>query len=116
VDSVRGYLESSSLGDNGIQLALELRTPPLKKYLKQFKASDYLKDFYLFSFYDAGLVKVYNSPNAQSSQHVSSAGIGLKLKTNSGVLAYIDYAYAFQDSIQVNAGDERLHFRLGYEW
>jgi hemolysin activation/secretion protein len=116
VDSVRGYLESSSLGDNGIQLALELRTPPLKKYLKQFKASDYLKDFYLFSFYDAGLVKVYNSPNAQSSQHVSSAGIGVKLKTNSGVLAYIDYAYAFQDSIQVNAGDERLHFRLGYEW
>lgn len=116
VDSVRGYLESSSLGDNGMQLALELRTPPLKKYLKQFKAADYLKDFYLFSFYDAGLVKVYNSSNAQSSQHVSSAGIGVKVKTNSGLLAYLDYAYAFQDSIQVNAGDERLHFRLGYEW
>lgn len=116
VDSVRGYLESSSLGDNGMQLALELRTPPLKKYLKQFKAADYLKDFYLFSFYDAGLVKVYNSPNAQSSQHVTSAGVGVKLKTNSGVLAYLDYAYAFKDSIQVNAGDERLHFRLGYEW
>lgn len=116
VDSVRGYLESSSLGDNGVQLALELRTPPLKKYFKEFKAADYLKDFYLFSFYDAGLVKVYNSANAQSSQHVTSAGVGVKLKTNSGVLAYLDYAYAFKDSIQVNAGDERLHFRLGYEW
>lgn len=116
VDSVRGYLESSSLGDNGMQLALELRTPPLKKYLKQFQAADYLKDFYLFSFYDAGVVKVYNSSSGQSSQHVTSAGIGVKLKTNSGVLAYLDYAYAFKDSIQVNAGDERLHFRLGYEW
>ena len=116
VDSVRGYLESSSLGDNGMQLALELRTPPLKKYLKEYRFADYVKDFYLFGFYDAGVVKVYNSPNDQSSEHVTSAGLGVKLKTNSGLFAFLDYAYAFKDSIQVNTGDERLHFRLGYEW
>lgn len=116
VDSVRGYLESSNLGDNGVQLALELRTPPLKKYIKPDYFADALKELYMFGFYDAGLVKVYNSPNDQSSQHVTSAGLGVKLKTNRGLFAYLDYAYAFNDSIQVNAGDERLHFRMGYEW
>lgn len=116
VDSVRGYLESSSLGDNGMQLAFELRSPPLKKYLKEYRFADYLKDFYLFSFYDAGVIKVYNSPNDSSSEHVTSAGLGFKLKATSGLFAYLDYAYAFNDSIQVNKGDERLHFRLGYEW
>jgi hemolysin activation/secretion protein len=116
VDSVRGYLESSNLGDNGMQLALELRTPPLKKYLKQYSFADYLKDFYFFSFYDAGLVSLNNSPRGSSSQHVTSAGVGLKLKATSGLFAYLDYAHAFEDSIQVSAGDERVHFRLGYEW
>jgi hemolysin activation/secretion protein len=116
VDSVRGYLESSSLGDNGMQLAFELRTPPLKKYLKEYRFADYVKDFYLFGFYDAGVVKIYNSPNDQSSEHVTSTGLGFKLKATSGLFAYLDYAYAFKDSIQVDAGDERLHFRLGYEW
>ncbi len=116
VDTVRGYLESSNLGDNGVQASLELRSPPIKKFIKQQNIADGLKDMYLFTFYDAGVVKVYNSPNNQSSQHVSSAGMGIKLKTNNGMFAYLDYAYAFQDSIQVSAGDERLHFRLGYEW
>jgi hemolysin activation/secretion protein len=116
VDSVRGYLESSNLGDNGMQLALELRTPPLKKYLKQYSFADYLKDFYFFSFYDAGLVNLNNSPKGRSNQHITSAGLGFKLKATSGLFAYLDYAHVFEDSIQVSAGDERVHFRLGYEW
>lgn len=116
VDTVRGYLESSNLGDNGVQASIELRSPSFKKLIKHQNVADALKDIYLFTFYDAGVVKVYNAPNSQSSQHVSSAGLGIKLKTNTGMFAYLDYAYAFQDSIQVAAGDERLHFRLGYEW
>lgn len=116
VDSVRGYLESSSLGDNGVQVAIELRTPPLKKLIKQYQFADYLKDFYLFGFYDAGLVRVYNAPNNRPNQHIASTGVGLKLKTNKGLFTSLDYAYAFDDSVQVNAGDERLHFRLGIEW
>jgi hemolysin activation/secretion protein len=116
VDSVRGYLESSNLGDNGMQLAFELRTPPLKKYLKQYPFVDYLKDFYLFSFYDLGVVDVYDSLKNQSAQNVTSAGLGFKLKTTGGLFAYLDYAHVFDNSIQVNAGDERMHFRLGYEF
>jgi len=116
VDSVRGYLESSNLGDNGMQLAFELRTPPLKKYLKQYPFVDYLKDFYLFSFYDLGVVDVYNSVKNQPAQKVTSAGLGFKLKTTGGLFAYLDYAHVFDNSIQVNAGDERLHFRLGYDF
>lgn len=116
VDSVRGYLESSNLGDNGMQLAFELRTPPLKKYLKQYPFADYLKDFYLFSFYDLGVVDVYDSLKNQPAQKVTSAGLGFKLKTTGGLFAYLDYAHVFDNSIQVNAGDERMHFRLGYEF
>ena len=116
VDSVRGYLESSNLGDNGMQISFELRTPPLKKFIKQTPFADYLKDFYFFSFYDAGMVKLHSAAANPGSQHVTSAGMGLKLKTNGGLFAYLDYAHAFDDSMQVSAGDERVHFRLGYDW
>ncbi len=116
VDSVRGYLESSKLGDNGAQVAFELRTPSIKKYIQQGYFADALKDLYMFGFYDAGVVKVYGTANTPTNQHISSAGLGVKLKTTTGMFAYLDYAYAFQDAIQVKKGDERLHFRMGYEW
>jgi hemolysin activation/secretion protein len=116
VDSVRGYLESSELGDNGLQLNLELRTPPLKKFVQQHKFSEYIKELYAFTFIDMGYTKIYNAAGQDPNRELTSAGVGLKLKANNGLFTYLDYAHAFKDSSEVDDGDDRLHFRLGYEW
>jgi hemolysin activation/secretion protein len=116
VDSVRGYLESNELGDNGVFTSVELRTPPFKKFIKNKSFADYIKDFYAFSFVDAGYSHLYNPGGEEPSSNISSAGLGLKLKTTKGLFTNLDYAYAFKDSGLVKSGDDRLHFRVGYEW
>ncbi|EUJ10439.1 hemolysin activation/secretion protein [Methylophilaceae bacterium 11] len=116
VDSVRGYLESSELGDNGVLASLELRTPPLKKYISQHLFSDYIKDFYAFGFVDAGITKTYLLSGSDSTRELTSAGLGFKIKSNGGVFTNLDYAHAYKDAVQVDKGDDRLHFRVGYEW
>lgn len=116
VDSVRGYLESNELGDNGVFTSVELRTPPFKKFIKNKSFADYIKDFYAFSFFDAGYSHLYNPGGDERSSNISSAGVGLKLKSTKGLFTNLDYAYAFKDSGLVKSGDDRLHFRVGYEW
>ena len=113
VDSVRGYLESSALGDNGLSGTLELRTPPLMKYIK----TDLFKEFYAYSFVDAGYVSIYDPlPNQDKNSDLMSVGLGVKLKAAKGIFTNLDYAHALRDSGEVEKGDDRLHFRVGYEW
>lgn len=116
VDSVRGYLESTELGDNGAFASLELRTPQLKQYISQHLFSDYIKDFYAFGFVDAGVTRVYDATNGDSTRDLLSAGLGFKLKSTGGLFTNLDYAHAYNDAVQVDKGDDRLHFRVGYEW
>lgn len=112
VDSVRGYLESAALGDNGVSVNLELRTPQFKKYF-----NDYIKDLYAFTFVDAGSVSIYDPlPNQDKSSDLLSVGLGVKLKATKGVFTNLDYARALRDSGEVKSGDDRLHFKVGYEW
>jgi hemolysin activation/secretion protein len=113
VDSVRGYLESSALGDNGVSGTLELRTPQLMKYIK----TDLFKEFYAYSFVDAGYVGIYEPlPKQDKNSDLLSAGLGVKLKAAKGLFTNLDYAHALRDSGEVEKGDDRLHFRVGYEW
>lgn len=116
VESVRGYLESSRLGDSGVSGTLELRTPPLAQYLKHYQFANYIKDFYAYAFIDAGRVQVKNPAGLEPHYELYSAGLGFKLKTNNGWFSYLDLAQAMNDAPEVETGDFRLHFRAGYEW
>ena len=111
VDTVRGYLESAALGENGLVLSLEARTP---NYAHALSAS--LGEFYLLAFLDGGEVRVRNPITADSRFTIASAGLGLRLKGWHGVFAGIDWAVAFNDLGTTEQGDDRAHFRLGVEW
>ena len=120
LESVRGYFESQLLGDNGIFASLELRTPPLTKYVSNPAFKDYIKDIYAFTFVDAGHVSTLKPlPGQDKNSDIASTGLGVKLKFNKGLFTNFDYAYALRDTGNagdVEKGDDRLHFRLGYEW
>jgi hemolysin activation/secretion protein len=112
-DSVRGYLESNSLGDQGLFGTVEVRTPPLMKYLPGADASE----FYARAFYDAGHTSIQSPLPAQTrSFNLASVGFGIFLKKWYGVSTTLDYAYALHTAGFVSKGDDRLHFRISYDW
>ena len=111
-DTVRGYLESSALGDKGMFGTLELRTPPLAKYLTSQPG-----ELYAFAFHDRGHVRILEPLPAQTAAFsLASVGVGLRLKKWLGVSGELNYARALKQSGQVHAGDKRLHFNIGYDW
>ena len=108
-------MESAALGDNGAMTSLELRTPPLKKFVK----SDFInfKELYAFSFVDAARVSIYDPlPSQNKTSNLLSVGLGVKLKVTNGIFTNLDYAHVLRDAGEVKSGDDRLHFKVGYEW
>lgn len=117
VDTVRGYLESSALGDNGVMTSLELRTPPLKKFIKSDFVKVSFKELYAFSFVDAAKVSIYDPlPSQNKTSDLLSVGLGIKLKATNGIFTNLDYAHTLRDAGEVKSGDDRLHFKVGFEW
>jgi hypothetical protein len=43
-------------------------------------------------------------------------GLGIKFKAAKGIFTNLDYAHALKDAGEIEKGDDRLHFRVGYEW
>jgi hemolysin activation/secretion protein len=116
-DSVRGYLESQALGDYGVSGSLELRTPPLVKFIQNNAFKDYIKELFAFTFIDAGTVSTLKPlPNQDESSDLFSVGLGVKLKLAQGFFTNLDYAHALREAGEVDKGDDRVHFRVGYEW
>lgn len=112
LDTVRGYLEASALGDHGVNATAELRTPPLQKYLM-----DWFTEVRLLTFYDYGFAKIRDPLPRQIDQYIlSSYGLGLDVKGRHGLFARLDYAKALRTVGTVEDGDTRLHFRLGFDW
>ncbi|MGQ9862246.1 MAG: ShlB/FhaC/HecB family hemolysin secretion/activation protein [Thiobacillaceae bacterium] len=111
-DSVRGYKESNSSGDDGWLAGLELRTPSLAA-----QVSETLTDLSLHAFVEGASLRVREAlPGQQSRFDLLSAGLGLRFAGKAGYRGSLDLAHAFRDAGQVQAGDGRLHFALGYEW
>lgn len=111
VDTVRGYLESAALGDNGAALSVETTTPNFAKRL-----GDSIDDAHLLAFADIGSVHVREPVTADDRFTLAGIGLGVRLKGWGGVFAGLDWAVALQEVGDTDRGDSRAHFRLGYEW
>lgn len=131
LDTVRGFLEASALGDNGANLTMELRTPPLQKYV-----GSWVKELRLLGFYDYGLAKTRdpvtfsNDRLSQIERYIlSSYGFGVDVKGARGLFMRLDFARVLQSSWEIEngrratkpvgmneSGDTRMHFRVGFDW
>ena len=111
VDTVRGYLESAALGDDGIALSLEAATPNFAKRL-----GEPLEDVHLLAFVDGGYVHVRAPITAEDRATLAGTGLGLRVKGWRGVSAELDWAVALKNLGETGRGDSRAHFRLGYAW
>ncbi len=108
-ESVRGYFESQALGDDGITVKLELRSPSYAEKLS------YVRDLRLLAFIDAASLRVRHPLAGQVDSHdIHGAGIGMRLEGSQGLDASLDWAWPLTDAVGVEKGDSRAHFNLHY--
>lgn len=112
LDSVRGYLESEALGDYGIALQTELRSPPLATEL-----DPYLNELRLLGFFDFGAAGIHRpQPEQDGSFTLGSAGVGARLKLFDHLGGTIDVAYPLFDGPETDKGHIRTNFRAWGEF
>lgn len=111
-ESVRGYRESQALGDDGVAGGVELRTPTLVR-----EGWTWPDELIGLAFVDGAKLRVREAlPGQQDSFVLSSAGVGLRFNAWSHLTGNLDLAWPFHDSGDIRAGEERLHFRMAYEF
>ncbi len=112
VDSVRGYLESEVLGDDGVYGSLELRSPSFAE-----KIWSELQDLRLHTYVDGAYLRVQDAlPGQERDAILYSTGVGVRLAGPDGVAANLDWAYPLQTSGTTDKGDSKVHFSVGYEF
>ena len=109
-ESVRGYLESERLGDDGWKASLEWRSPSFAK-----DGSPWLRQWLLLVFADAARLHVKETQPEQISRfELASVGLGARFTAWKNMKGELDWAHALKDSAATNSGDNRVHFRLEY--
>ncbi|WP_448046346.1 ShlB/FhaC/HecB family hemolysin secretion/activation protein [Bradyrhizobium liaoningense] len=126
LDTVRGYLESEVLGDDGVVGNFELRTPNIGDWLqRQTKDETGLgparftafNEWHLFAFADGGHATVLIPlPEQQSQFDVWSYGVGTRFKVFSTVNGMIAYSVPMISQAYTQANNPRVNFRIWGEF
>lgn len=124
-DTVRGYLESETLGDTGAAGTLELRSPNLPSWLasvlkdangEPVKASQ-INEFRLFAFADAGVVITLDPLVAQQSTfYLASYGFGTRFKMFDHLNGMVAMAVPVINETYTTANKPRVLFRVSGEF
>lgn len=110
VTSVRGYHQTEALGDDGLSGSIELYTPKLLN-------SDYIQEFRALGFVDGARLWVLQPlQGSPDGYHLASAGAGLRMKAFHSLTNELDFSYPFVGINQVRVGEERIDFRVAYEF
>ena len=108
--TVRGYLEPTSLGDNGIFGSAEFRSQSLIG--TPDKAGARADEWRFHAFADAGLVGIYDAlPGQQKRYGLASAGVGTRFKVRNHYNGSLDVAVPFISQTDASAGEVRVTFR-----
>ncbi len=106
--TVRGYLESEELGDNGLFGTAEIRTPSLGTFLG--KTVDEWR-FYIFG--DAGFLGLDDPlPEQQATFRLASVGVGTRLRLLDHFNGSLDVGLPLDQGQQTQAYEPLITFRL----
>jgi hemolysin activation/secretion protein len=125
-DTVRGYLESETLGDDGVVGNLEVRTPNLGEILqKQMKNETgegsarftIFNEWRLFAFTDAGKATVLDPlPEQQSTFDLWSYGVGTRFKMFDYMNGTVFVSVPMISQAYTQAYNPRVNFRIWGEF
>lgn len=108
-DSVRGYLEAETLGDYGVYVQSELRSPSIAKYIGKGVVNSWR--FHLFG--DAGITTLTQAQVGQRTSYgLSSAGVGTRVNLWGYLNGVVQDAQTFNNGPNTRAGTNRVLFRV----
>ncbi len=110
--SVRGYFQTQQLGDDGVNLSVELQSPQLKR-----QNWDFAQNLRLHVFFDYAYLWIDHAlaPNP-TYYRLAGTGAGLRLQFFKHWLGEFDWAYPLEKQSTVDVGNQRVDFRLAYEF
>lgn len=110
--TVRGYLESTAVGDNAVLGTLELRSPSL---IKPGAAKG--NEWRLHAFVEGGRLSLNDAlPEQQDVMELMSAGIGTRLKVAEHYNGTLDLGFPLKSLNGTERGDWQLSFRVWGEF
>jgi hemolysin activation/secretion protein len=110
LDTARGYLEGTALGDNGVFATAEYRSPSLIG--KPDKAGARSDEWRFLVFADAGVLGVRDAlPGQQRHYGFASAGAATRFKVHNHYNGSLDVAVPFIDQADTSSGDVLVTFR-----
>ncbi|MBV8924422.1 MAG: ShlB/FhaC/HecB family hemolysin secretion/activation protein [Bradyrhizobium sp.] len=126
LDTVRGYLESETLGDDGVIGNLELRSPNLGDMLqKQMKDETgqgaprftTFNEWRFFTFADAGHVEIQHAlPEQQDKFDLWSYGVGTRFKVFNTINGVLAFSVPMTNQAFTRAGNPRVNVRVWGEF
>jgi hemolysin activation/secretion protein len=106
--TVRGYLESEEVGDNGAFATLEVRSPPITGFLGKNA-----HDWRVYLFGDAGELTVLDPlPSQKDHFDLSSLGFGTRLAIGDHLSGAFDAGYPLTTQTYTQAHDLHMTFRV----
>ena len=119
-DTVRGYQQYETLGDNAVRGRAELTTPelidiPIDRMWQRRRSADYTIRVKFAAFYDAAQLWVQQAQPGQTSQfQLEGVGGGIRVKFPKDVgQLIIDQGVALKDTPLTRQGDTFVHFSVG---
>jgi hemolysin activation/secretion protein len=110
--SVRGYHQTEALGDHGVMGSVEFISPPLAPAAWKF-----MNELRALAFFDAAKLWIVKSlPGTASQYQLASAGAGLRLQVWRHFTGELDWAYPLAEANTVDNGEQRVDFRVAYEF
>ncbi|MGO4712923.1 ShlB/FhaC/HecB family hemolysin secretion/activation protein [Bradyrhizobium sp. 2TAF24] len=126
LDTVRGYLESEVLGDDGIAGNIELRSPNIGDMLQSRMKSaggdkplpfNTFNEWRLFAFADGGHASIHRPLISQDRTFdIWSYGVGTRFKVFDTFNGVVAYSVPMVSQTYTHAGDPRVNFRIWGEF
>lgn len=111
MESVRGYKESESLGDDGVRASLELQMPDLGKLIG---AGNWLR-LTPYLFHDFAWLDVQQPQPGQADEfHLNGSGVGIRGSLWQSFEYQTDLAWAISATERTDNGAARCHFLVKY--
>ncbi|MDD5277031.1 MAG: ShlB/FhaC/HecB family hemolysin secretion/activation protein [Methylovulum sp.] len=110
--SVRGYHQTQQLGDDGVNLSVELQSPQLKP-----QDWDFAQNLRAHVFFDYAYLWIHDalSPNP-AYYRLAGTGAGFQMQMFKHWLGEFDWAYPLERQGSVDVGNQRVDFKVAYEF
>ena len=114
--TVRGYLESAALGDNGVIGTLELRSPSFIGTMDEV-TKEWKNEWRVYAFVEGGRLTLNDPlPEQQDRFDLGSYGIGTRIKLREHFNGSVDLAFPFASKGSITDDELFLSFRVWAEF